>query len=530
VIARFLSLKKAPLAGLFLCFSLNGWTAPRCADLAAPPADETTRRIVAVVSPAMPYALTEWPRLHQLAQQAGFEVDLRFDARTPPLQWQSAAKAALWPAELLATAKPCVSQQLFNHFPHVWVQGAGQTDPSPILGVMPDEAWQKALWLKASQLKKTSAVALTQASLPAPAPKASSSAEKPKPGACIPAVEYIPLPGPSPYAELGAYERISPDGRFILRSYSGAQVGQVALVEINGQAGQRQITVHKTPLSNEAFPVQGSWRYLVDVNGEHYRFADVLRDGARAKPRFKGGMTGFYAAAAEVSSKPVRIRSLSWPVGEDAATGQIGQGPLQLRTIELNEQEKISADTGGQFICTQRAASDGNLYTLPMLSADGQRFSAVPLNPKDAKPSMRVYELNTDAMANTHSCERSFDLGAAPGKAVFSASGQELTYTDNGLVHVINAQTGGAIPIDDLHPPTVASAFAGFTDDGRVIFAATWKRCAAGQCREEAGYVIADPAQQSTAKSATPGSTTCITEEAVRVQRQRFAEQRGLPK
>jgi hypothetical protein len=501
----------------------------------SPPSGENTRQLIAVVSPAMPYAMSEWPRLHQLAQALGFAIDLRYDSRTTTVQWQSAAASARWPAELIAATKPCTSSQAFNHFPHVWVQSAGQTHESPVLGVMPNEAWQTALSLKASQLKKSSSPAFAQAasSQLAQAPKTSDAAPT-NTGTCIPAVEYIPLPGPAPQAELGAYERISPDGRFILRSYSGAQIGQVALVEISGEPSKRQITAHKTPLSNEAFPVQGSWRYLVDVNGEHYRFADVLRDGARAKPRFKGGMTGFYAAASEISSKPVRIRSLSWPVGEDAATGQIGQGPLQVRTIELNDQEKITADTGGQFICSQRPIhdriSDGNLYTLPMLSVDGKRFSAVPLNPERSKPSMRVYELNVEAMAKSHSCERSFDLGSAPGKAVFSADAQRLTYTDNGLVHVINARTGQVTPIDDLHPPTVASAFPGFTDDGRVIFAATWNRCTSGACKEEAGYVIADPAQQRVATRADAASPSCITEQMVHEQRARFAQQRSLPR
>ena len=124
--------------------------------------------------------------------------------------------------------------------------------------------------------------------------------------ACIPALSYLPLDarqvGRDSHgnAALGTYERISPDGRFILRSYSGAQVGKVTLMELPSAVAS-SIRLYRTPFSNEAFPVQGTWRYLIDVSGEHYRFLDIVRSQADANPLFKGGMTGVYAAASEMS-------------------------------------------------------------------------------------------------------------------------------------------------------------------------------------------------------------------------------------
>ena len=56
--------------------------------------------------------------------------------------------------------------------------------------------------------------------------------------ACVPHVAYLPLDADAVgrddhgVAALGTYERISPDGRFILRSYSGARLGQVSLMEL----------------------------------------------------------------------------------------------------------------------------------------------------------------------------------------------------------------------------------------------------------------------------------------------------------
>ena len=59
--------------------------------------------------------------------------------------------------------------------------------------------------------------------------------------ACIPSVSYLPLAAEAVgrdgngTAALGSYERISPDGRFILRSYSGAMLGRVTLMELPAQ-------------------------------------------------------------------------------------------------------------------------------------------------------------------------------------------------------------------------------------------------------------------------------------------------------
>ena len=386
--------------------------------------------------------------------------------------------------------------------------------------------------------------------------------------ACIPPVSYLPLDPAKVGADrdgqavLGSYERISPDGRFILRSWSGGRLGEVSLIELPIDP-KAPLRVFDTPLSNEAFPVQGSWRYLVDVNGDHYRFTDVLRQQRRARPLFHGGMTGFYAVASELTpdaartgganSPSVLIRSLSWPqlTGVPAGGAQggaevAGTGPLQVRTLRIDDDGQravVVQDTGAQYICTERALQDGNVYALPMLSVDGTEFSAVPQAPRDGVPSMRIYGLAHEPFARTHPCDQQLDLGYSPAKAVFGfptpPAAAPFVYTHDASVYWSDRSGGEdrsgtetAFRMDDLKADVLATAFPGLTRDGRVIFGATWKEsCSTGQrCRSQAGYVIADPFQSSAYRAHLAAHPElqpvrqCITVADVQRERERFAD------
>lgn len=367
---------------------------------------------------------------------------------------------------------------------------------------------------------------------------------------CIPALTYLSLDASmgldsNGVPALGTYERISPDGRFVLRSYSGARLGEVSLMELP-LAVSGGVRAYRTPLSNEAFPVQGSWRFLVDVDGRHFRLRDVLQRQAQAQPLFQGGMRGFYAAASEIDPDAaadrslVWIRSMSWPQGD--RSGQ-GTGPLQVRTIgvrDSGDRAEVVVDTGPQFICGARQATDGGVYTLPMISVDGREFSAIPINPKTGQASMRVYGLSGAVPGQAHACDLRMDLRAAPGKAVFAFAGQPsamLAYTDNASVYFVDRR--GALQdqvfrIEDAHTQVLASAFPGFTRDGRIIFGASWKDCAPGKaCIDRVGYVIADPYQnadyrQQLQRVGLRPDKLCVTQADVQAERQRFATARGL--
>lgn len=368
---------------------------------------------------------------------------------------------------------------------------------------------------------------------------------------CVPAVTYLPMDAATVGLDsqgvpaLGTYERISPDGRFVLRSYSGARLGEVSLMELPQGVADR-LRAYRTPLSNEAFPVQGSWRYLVDVDGRHFRLRDVLRRQAQAQPLFQGGMRGFYAAAAEIDPGAtadrslVWIRSMSWPQGD--RSGQ-GTGPLQVRTIgvrDTGDRAEVVVDTGPQYICGTRQAVDGGVYTLPMISVDGREFSAIPINPRAGQPSMRVYGLSDAVPGEQHGCDLRIDLKAAPGKAVFAFAGRPsamLAYTDNASVYFVDrrpALQDQVFRIEDTHSQVLASAFPGFTRDGRIVFGASWKECSPdGACTNRAGYVVADPYQNSDYRQqlqrvGVPPDKLCVTQAQVRAERHRFAAAHGL--
>ncbi|MDR0478931.1 MAG: hypothetical protein LBH31_03820 [Burkholderiaceae bacterium] len=390
----------------------------------------------------------------------------------------------------------------------------------------------------------------TTASATTPVATASAPAA---PDTCIAPITYLPLDPAQVGADsngaaaLGTYERISPDGRFILRSYSGARLGQVSLIELPAQ-GSGPIRAYRTPFSNEAFPVQRTWRYLVDVNGDHYRFAQVLHEQTHAKPLFRAGMTGFYAVASEMAPDPsqpglIFIRSISWPQSANPNDDQ-GVGPLQAQTIAVRDdgvQARVVKSTGAQYICTQRDAIDGNVYALPMLSINGREFSSIPQVPRQGQPSMRVYGLADQPMAKNHPCDLRADLGIMPAKAVFGfppADGApaRLVYSDLGNVYVYDRALKTTFRLDHAKDRVLASAFPGLTRDGRVIYAATWHDCPdadAAACPERAGYVVIDPYQATSyrqywqAKNQTPPKA-CITAGEVVSQRTAFAHQQGI--
>ena len=375
---------------------------------------------------------------------------------------------------------------------------------------------------------------------------------------CIAPYQFIELQGRdtglendgygSNSAVLGAYERISPDGRFVLRSFSGRRLGDVALIELPAPDAQSRIVrSYRTPLQNEAFPVQGSWRYLVNPDGSHYALSDVLQKGQGAKPLFKGGMTGFYAAAAEVAEQDgkVQIRSLSWPTG-DGLYNQ-GQGALQARTITVDSlKNRVLADTGRQVLCRERRREDGSLYALPMISTDGQEFAAMPQNPVQGRPTMRIFGFG----ASGKGCELHDSFTAASGKTIFgyrradappTQLGGDLAFEAGGEIWWYSRQFGDSWP---LHPPLsllgvdagewLPTAFPGLTRDGRVIWGATWQNCAQKPCQRRVGYIVADPYQLPALRELlqrvrmTHLPPACITQADVQRERIRFARERGL--
>jgi hypothetical protein len=418
-----------------------------------------------------------------------------------------------------------------------------------------------------------------------------STAQSPE--QCIPANTFTALPASlvgqqtdsygTTRVPLGSYERISPDGRFVLRSFSGGKLGEVSLIELDA-AGQA-VAAYDTPLSNEAFPVQGSWRYLVDVNGDHYTFSSVLssntKDKRRIQPQFNGGMNGFYAAAAELPYRStdlagqVRIRSMSWPNATGNADTQ-GEGALVARTLTVDTvRQRIVADTGPQRLCAQRVREDGPMYALPMISVDGQEFAALPQTPVQGAQTMRIFGFGADGQG----CEPRDAFSFSSGKTIFgfpqvvnsaasasrksnietvvqanaqhNATSAPVAYEyrsqawwvlrSKGAAGTVMAARSFNIAPYYVNPRTLllASAFPGITQDGRVIYGATLKTCSEDgkPCTEQAGYVTSDPYQsnayqaflrETTGPAAAALRTQCITHADVQRSRAAFGKLHGL--
>ena len=527
-----------------------------------------------VWSPRMVLSATQ----AHLAAQAAKNADLQFtplvDGRVPAAEWQAAlqtlARTQPADAEVLTNSQVLCSSKLiekdaYAHFPTAFVVNSGDIHPNRLIGAMPANFWEQGLQerLKERSVRNAAATAAelnSQAKTVVAADTATTPATTTSANAsqCIPQNQFIALDpelaglNDDNQIALGSYERISPDGRYVLRSYSGKKLSAVSLVElpgppgltaIKGAGGQAHISRQKilsTPFSNEAFPVQGSWRYLVDTNGDHYTFNSIVsnkNDGkGGVKPLFSGGMVGFYAAAAEVGgsypkrdNKPVVIRSLSWPNANSLATADTnrqGEGMLTARTITVDvtvdsQNQHITADSSRVNLCLNRLGQDGAMYALPMISVDGQEFAALPQNPVSGVPTMRIFDFGADGKQ----CEPSGQFTLQSGKVIFgyaSSMGKvkkhaDVAYEYRGQVWWVQRDetTKPLLPLnlapwqDPAYPGSkdipaykdvTASAFPGFTRDGRVIYAANWKRCEGAKesnCRQEGGYVVSDPYQSN---------------------------------
>jgi hypothetical protein len=359
---------------------------------------------------------------------------------------------------------------------------------------------------------------------------------------CIPANEYVPFVGKAAQPSggqvaLGMYTRVSPDGKYILRSFSGDHLSTVTLMEIFKQAdGTKAARAYETKFNNEAYPVQGSWRFICNYNGDHYRVKDVITLGKGAKEQLSGGISGFYTAAAELpggSDERVQIRSLSWPNQRGNGSDEQGVGQLTNASIIVRKNADGSyskTDSSKVFsMCDNIKNTEGSIYSLPMISSDGTEFSALPQNPSDHRLSMRVYKFGAD----NKTCEKVDDLSVPASKAIFgfAQTGKKapivfLSSTNVGNtpvygIHLYDRELRRTFFLGDRTKwLTMVDAFPGMTKDGRIIYGARWKDCA--NCTEQTGYVIADLFQSDDVKKFKQQSPDqaknfkqCVTEEDV---------------
>lgn len=351
-------------------------------------------------------------------------------------------------------------------------------------------------------------------------------------GKCVPANELVPFEeGPATAREsggrisVGTYSRISPDGRFIIRSLSGPKLSAATVMEIiKNPDGTKVARPYNTDLGLEAFPVQGTWRFVEDIGANHYKVADIVNYEKEAPRQFRGGERGFYAASAELpggTDQSFQTRSLAWPQSSNnAGTGYLGISVTSVK--KKGNKYEVVEDKKYRDICKNLKESEGSVFTLPMISLDGSEFAATPTQPKNQQPTMRIYRI----LENGSDCVMDEDLGVSAAKVIFGSSrpGKKapLVFLGSGNMlletrcHMITTQQVPdkedpkkfvTVPLNpprkecqDVTTPVAgihyydrelkktfyigdrslsinADAFPGMTKDGRIVYGASWTEC-----------------------------------------------------
>lgn len=325
---------------------------------------------------------------------------------------------------------------------------------------------------------------------------------------CVPAAEYIPFVAPqwgdkdlADYQAPGYYQRMSPDGKYVIRSFSGSGLGMVSLLEIKkSSAGEPVAVPYKTDLSNEAFALLSTFRFVVDIDGKHYQIKDIIESGTKAKSHFRAGATGVYAASTELSGgkeNDFTIRSIAWP-GSGANDDSRGAGVLYMMESRVTKEPgtsdyKVRSDKRYE-LCKNLKGSEGRIYTTPMISISGDEFAARPLDPADKNPSMRIYKILPEGK-----CEKVADLGVESEKAYFGVNAlgkpAPLLFVNQGL-HLWDRETDLRFNLSNSKKPFQVTGFPSMTKDGRVMLAAKWNECQSEKvCKETHGYIRLDPNQ-----------------------------------
>lgn len=347
---------------------------------------------------------------------------------------------------------------------------------------------------------------------------------------CIPAFEFIPfedaawaMPDADGKIALGAYSRVSPDGQYVLRSLSGQFLSTVTVMKLSDlKDSVKKAKAIETSFANEAFAVQNTWRFLVEIGRQHHQLSTVLNSGKQSQSDFKAGVSGFYTTASEVSEQNgvATIRSLSWPNDDqNSGQGQLYNRVYQVRK-EADSKYKVVAETGNKYLCNNLRKTEGTVFTLPMLSMDGQEFSAMPINPKDKKPTTRIYRVSE----NNEDCEIVDDLKVTVSKLIFGPTigdKKGLVSYYAGNIYVYDRVLKSHLEISGFPTSVNVDGFPGFTRDGRIVVAAHWNDCPGGQCKMRSGYIRIDPYQTTHLRQVvqTKGYEnhypTCITHDEV---------------
>jgi len=297
---------------------------------------------------------------------------------------------------------------------------------------------------------------------------------------------FVPIP--DSLFRNGAYMRVHPYGKYVIFS-SGLEAHIVDLTEKNG--GKINPKVVQTPLRNEAYPVEGTWRIISSYNDHdgvrtgmgYYSFKDLLAKQRDAKLFYlDSNHNQYYSSSAELpdsSAKKIHFRTQLW------------SSSSKDYTVALNSDGSLGKVTEGtkRTLC----ANIGQLYSVPILSKDGTELSTQIVG----QSTLKILSIHNDG-----TCSVEEDLQVAGSKANFSypVHGKKgsLVFADpdpraakNGRSsdNVIFSYDRDKKKMKRISSPWLDSypSYPGYTKDGRIIYKTTRNGVP--------GIVIADPSK-----------------------------------
>ncbi|MBC7741518.1 MAG: hypothetical protein H7061_04945 [Bdellovibrionaceae bacterium] len=378
---------------------------------------------------------------------------------------------------------------------------------------------------------------------------------------CLPPREFIA----SPANNGGAYLRVHPTGDYVL--YTGGRTSNVEIIDFTktNDSGAIAPVIIKTPMKNEAYPVEGRWDLIAspyDIKGmSYYSFADftsaAVENKLTVEPVFSDRTHNqFYHSSAELPGGKkgnYDFRTTLWmdrwtqdySVSIDAAGKreiktkgaryQICENlfaPLKIAGVtEVADIRTQMAGLSNEYLNLQNTSTPAVLarrqeiqtllsplqqrlaHLVPSLnqltlSKDGTMLAGIPSN----KSTTHVYKIKENG-----ECELVKDLGIRTSKVSFSYPYKNelpmVTYNAEGNaannyvrgVYLYDLQTDKSFPISTA--AAESASYPGFTKDGRIIYKAIDADRKAGFVRADAVSIVTNGAKCATKASASTPET-----------------------
>lgn len=325
---------------------------------------------------------------------------------------------------------------------------------------------------------------------------------------CVPARRVVDAP--DELNDIGVYHRVHPSGNYVIasRAMEGNSENRVAVIDLSNPEQPRAI---ETPLIDEAYPIEGRWKYIASPRNNRWNSSNTTGSGMRYYP-FEGA-TGVLEAGREAQYVMNDPDHDQWYHSSAELPGSTDQN-FQFRTMLYGERYRdytISTNANGEVTTTHtetRSACQnltGHLSS-PILSKDGTEVAA------NVGSSTVIYRINrADA-----TCELVDDVGFYTSKVSFSypnpPSKGQIAFQGNHTVMVDGIpqpMTGIFIYDRDTRTTRKISSnegnpsYPGFTQDGRVIY----------MDRSNRKIITVDPTQLNADGSLIRNPRTCIQRE-----------------